>query len=161
MLGIGERDRPLLQRSITLRARSKHFNNQRTATYESRRKESLMLRPRRDLDLDVDEFLAIRKAEGLRIDPRTAEVTWVYAEPFDPYGIYEVPEEHQLVGREYFARAPGSEIWVNFGDLPHETRRALWEAHHPKLGFPGSLPFGLFRPEKSRNASPHRDREPN
>jgi hypothetical protein len=100
-------------------------------------KGPLMLRPRRDID--VDEFLAIRKAGGLKIDPRTAEVTWWYAQTLDPYGIFVVPDEYQQVGREYFARAPGSEIWVEFGDLPDETRHALWEAHHRELAFPAGL----------------------
>jgi hypothetical protein len=95
-----------------------------------------MLTPRRDLD----EFLAIRKAEGLKIDPRTAEVAWVYAETFDPYGLHIVPDELSMVGREYFARDPGSDIWVRFEDLPENTQGALWQAHKQDLVFPAGLP---------------------
>ena len=41
----------------------------------------------------------------------------------DPYGVYpDLPEECQQVGREYFARSTGSDIWVHFHDLPEETR---------------------------------------
>ncbi len=90
---------------------------------------------------DVEAFLAIRRAEGLNIDPATAEVTWTYAQTMDPYGIYDdLPEQCWQAGREYFARAPGSDIWVQFGDLPKATREALWEAHHRELAFP-AIPF--------------------
>ena len=59
--------------------------------------------------MTVDEWLAIRKEAGRKIDPETAEVEWTYAQTLDPYGIYpELPEEWQQVGREYFARSPGS-----------------------------------------------------
>jgi hypothetical protein len=75
-----------------------------------------------------DEFLAARKETGLRIDPNTAEVMWDYVQTLDPYGIDpELPEELQQVGRAYFARAPGSDVWVCFYDLPDATRDALWE----------------------------------
>ena len=71
---------------------------------------------------------AIRKEAGLKIDPETAEVTWIYGLTLDPYGVYpDLPEELQQVGREYFARSPGSDVWVKFGDLPEATRDALWK----------------------------------
>jgi hypothetical protein len=35
----------------------------------------------------VEEWLAIRKEEGLKIDPDTAEVNWHYAQTLDPYGV--------------------------------------------------------------------------
>ena len=45
-------------------------------------------------------WLAIRKEAGLKIDPETAEVEWIYALTLDPYGVYpEMPEELQQVGR--------------------------------------------------------------
>ena len=91
-----------------------------------------------------EEFLAIRKAAGLKIDARIAEVTWCYAQTLDPYGICELPEECRQVGREYFARAPGSDIWVWLGDLPQETSEALWEAHKRELAFPAGLPIDLL-----------------
>ena len=35
--------------------------------------------------MDVEQWLAIRKEVGLKIDPETAEVDWHYARTFDPY----------------------------------------------------------------------------
>jgi len=88
------------------------------------------------------EWLAIRKQAGREIDPDTAEVFWDYGQVLDPYGIHpELPEEYQCVGRNYFARAPGSDIWVEFGDLPSATRDALWEKHKDELAFPAGLPL--------------------
>ena len=85
-------------------------------------------------------WLAIRKEAGLKIDPETAEVDWEYALTLDPYGVYpQLPEEYQQVGRAYFARSPGSDVWVNFGDLPEATRDALWKKHRSKLAFPAGL----------------------
>ena len=85
-------------------------------------------------DMMTDEerkiWLAIRKEAGLKIDPETAEVDWTYAATLDPYGIDpELPEENRDVGRQYFARAPGSDMWVSFYDLPKATRDALWKKH--------------------------------
>jgi hypothetical protein len=91
---------------------------------------------------DREHWLEIRKKEALRIDPETAEVTWWYAQTLDPYGVldeWELPEEFHQVGREYFACAPGSKIWVEFGDLPAETRKHLWNRDSCKLAFPAGL----------------------
>jgi hypothetical protein len=83
--------------------------------------------------MPVEQWLAIRREAGLKIDAETAEVNWRYAQTLDPYGIYpEPPDECWQVGREYFARSPGSDIWVEFGDLPKATRDALWEKHSRK-----------------------------
>ena len=91
-------------------------------------------------EMTVDQWLAIRKEEALKIDSSTAEVDWIYALTLDPYGVYpDLPEECQQVGREYFARRPGSDVWVVFGDLPEETRDVLWERHKSKLAFPAGL----------------------
>jgi hypothetical protein len=74
----------------------------------------------------VKEWLALRKEAGLKIDPETAEVCWSYVELSDPYGIYpERPDGYRCIGRDYFARAPGSDIWVWVGDLPKATDDAL------------------------------------
>jgi hypothetical protein len=70
---------------------------------------------------------ALLKIAGRHIDPETAGVCWEYALTLDPYGVYpDLPEEYQQVGRAHFARSPGSDIWVEFGDLPVATRQALW-----------------------------------
>jgi hypothetical protein len=84
---------------------------------------------------------AIRKEVGLRINPETAEVAWNYVEILDPYddGIILDPETRGCIGRGYFARSPGSKIWVEFGDLPEATAKALWGDHKKDLAFPAGL----------------------
>jgi hypothetical protein len=90
--------------------------------------------------MNVDQFLAIRKEAGLKIDPATAEVCWIYAQTLDPYGLgLDIPEEYQQIGREYFARSPGTDIWVLFRDLPDETEKALWARHERDLAFPAGI----------------------
>ena len=84
-------------------------------------------------------WLASRQEAGLKIDPETAEVEWTYAQTLDPYGVYPLLPEEYCVGREYFARSPGSDVWVWFGDLPDAIRSALWEKHKSKLAFPAGL----------------------
>jgi hypothetical protein len=103
-------------------------------------------------DEEREIWLAIRKEAGLKIDPEIAEVEWTYGETGNPYGVLPVlPDDIvQQVEREYFARAPGSDVWVHFGDLPKATREALWKKHSSKLAFPAGLEeFVLFEEEKS------------
>jgi hypothetical protein len=65
---------------------------------------------------------------------------YTYVQVLDPYGDNpDLPEECQQVGRDYFARSPGSDVWVWFGDLPDATRDALWKKHKRKLAFPAGL----------------------
>ena len=90
-------------------------------------------------EFDREKYLAIRKAEAAKIDCAVAEVTWVYAQTLDPYGVYELPEECHQIGREYFARNPGSEIWVHFDDLPDPIRDRLWKTHRVARAFPAGL----------------------
>jgi hypothetical protein len=92
------------------------------------------------VEVTVKYLEALRKAVGLHIDPETADVEWTYAQTLDPYGDDpNLPEECWQVGREYFARSPGSDVWVSFHDLPDATRDALWEKHKSKLAFPAGL----------------------
>jgi hypothetical protein len=52
--------------------------------------------------LETEQWLAVRKEAGLKIDPETAEVDWDYGLDLDPYGVYdewELPEEYHQVGR--------------------------------------------------------------
>jgi hypothetical protein len=86
-------------------------------------------------ELTVEEWLAIRKAEGPKIDPSTAEWGWCYAPMGNPYGVYP-PDERDYIGRECFARRPGSQIWVAFSDLPEEARSTLSNRPVVKLSFP-------------------------
>jgi hypothetical protein len=89
---------------------------------------------------NVEQWFTKRKEAGLKIDPETAEVCWIYAQTLDPYGIYpDLPAECRQVGRAYFARSPGTDKWVHFPDLPDETRTALWQRHNSKLAFPAGL----------------------
>jgi hypothetical protein len=79
-----------------------------------------------------DQFLAEREQAGLKIAPATAEVSRTWGPPFDPYGIVgeeNLPPTCQGYGstKLYWACSPGSDIWVEFGDLPDETRMALRE----------------------------------
>jgi hypothetical protein len=79
---------------------------------------------------EIEQWLAARKEEGLKIDPETAETEWWYAQTVDPYDVDpDLPEEFWQVGREYFASSPGSDIWVSFGDLPKATCERLWAKH--------------------------------
>lgn len=82
----------------------------------------------------MKEWLAIRKQAALQIDLETAEVDWSHEWDGDPYRVGpEIPEEDRQVGREYYARSPGSDVWVWFGDLPTTTQDALWKKHKRKL----------------------------
>ena len=69
-------------------------------------------------------WLAVRKEAAKQIDPNTAEVFWEYGPIGDPYGLLP-PLEESDADRHYFARAPGSEVWVSFDDLPDEVCQAL------------------------------------
>jgi hypothetical protein len=92
------------------------------------------------VEVTVEYLRKLRTAVGLQIDPETAEVFWHYAQTLDPYGDYrDLPEECQQVGRAYFARSPGSDVWIEFSDLPERTRKALWEEHKSKVAFPAGL----------------------
>jgi hypothetical protein len=73
------------------------------------------------------EERAIRKAEGLLIDPATAEIMWEFGRLLDPYGVLHEtkPEMEDNIGKIWFTRAPESDIWVEFRDLPESTRKAI------------------------------------
>jgi hypothetical protein len=73
---------------------------------------------------EVEKWLQIRKDEALKIDPATAEMTWDYADVCDPYGVNPCPGQ-ACIGREWFVRSPGSDVWVWWGDLPEEVQNAL------------------------------------
>ena len=75
------------------------------------------------------------------IEPETAEVMWDYGYTIDHYGVDpDLPEECRQIGRNYFARSPGSDVWISFRDLPDTTRTALWETPRSVLEFP-ACPF--------------------
>jgi hypothetical protein len=76
--------------------------------------------------ITTQEWLAIQMAEGLKINPETAEVECYYEAKFE-HGVYypRLPEECRGIGREYFARGPGSDIWISFQNLPKAIRKRL------------------------------------
>jgi hypothetical protein len=85
--------------------------------------------------MTTEQWLAIRREAALQIDPETAEVMWKYANIADPYGIYsDCPEE--CIGKVYFARPSGSDVWVDFEDLPDATVKALREKQELRRAFP-------------------------
>jgi hypothetical protein len=87
------------------------------------------------VNVTVKYLNALRQAIGRHIDPETAEVWWTYAHTVDPYYDFpNLPEEWQQLGREYFARSPGSKVWISFGDLPEATRDALWKKRMERQG---------------------------
>jgi hypothetical protein len=107
------------------------------------------------------QWLAIRKKAGRKIDPETAEVMWGYEKTGDPYGLDpELPDEPVQGGRAYFARSPGSDIWVWFGDLPDATEDALWKKHKASLAFPAGLPIEFFAGRYKDQDSPQESRAP-
>ena len=77
--------------------------------------------------ISVEQILANRMREELKIDPATAKVHWTWAQVLDPYGIFTLGPEEECVGRMYYAISPESGMRVWFGDLPDTTRKALWE----------------------------------
>jgi hypothetical protein len=103
-------------------------------------KETRMTRESELTRVERKTRLAIRKEAGLKIDPETAEVFWEYGSVRDPYYLFEHGDDWEdNIGRNYFARSPGSDVWVWFGDLPEATRDALWEKHKSALAFPAGL----------------------
>lgn len=80
----------------------------------------MQMPPQNDKLDDVQQWLEIRKAAGREIDPETARLHWAYRYTMDPYGVEkDLPDECKQIGREWFARAPGSDIWVSFDDIPN------------------------------------------
>ena len=63
-------------------------------------------------DLEIQNFLMDCRREPLEID-RAAEVMWDYRYVCDPYDVRKNgTEEQEQIGRDYFARRPGSDSWV-------------------------------------------------
>jgi hypothetical protein len=85
--------------------------------------------------MTLEQWLAIRREAALQIDPETAEVMWKHTNVVDPYGVYpDCPEE--CIGRVYFARPSGSDVWVCFDDLSDATVKALREKQELRRAFP-------------------------
>jgi hypothetical protein len=82
-------------------------------------------------EMKIDEYrklMAMRIAAGRLIDPATTKICWRHACMFDPYGDgLDIPEDLQIVGREYYVRASGAEtwMWVHVNDLPERSRDVI------------------------------------
>jgi hypothetical protein len=64
-----------------------------------------------DMMTDEERETGSRSARTLVLRS-SAEVDWSCAQTLDPYGVGpKLPEEFQQVGREHFARSPGSNVW--------------------------------------------------
>jgi hypothetical protein len=97
----------------------------------------------RMVSIRAEIWHALLKIAGRQIDPENAEVRWRFGQVVHPYGVDpDLPPEFDCVGRCYFARAPGSRVWVEFGDLPEATRQALWiRAGRPPSIIDDEVPF--------------------
>lgn len=95
-------------------------------------RETLELLSRYDRFADSDE----RRDVGLRIDPSTAEVFFIYGEVGNPYGDHEVDPAESCWGPQFFAFDPRERVAVHFWDLPEETERLL-EAKQRKANAEG------------------------
>lgn len=82
----------------------------------------------RTVEVTTEYLNALRRAVGQLIDPEMAEVNWWHVEMADPYGDYaELPPHFQCTGRAHFARAPGTDVWIELADLPDATYERLCE----------------------------------
>jgi hypothetical protein len=82
------------------------------------------------VEVTVEYLTALRKEVGRHIDPDTAEAIRHHANIFDPYYDFpNLPEEYHSVDKECFARAPGSEIWIHFSDLPEGIAQKIYDRY--------------------------------
>jgi len=80
--------------------------------------------------IPVKEWLEMRTEAALKIDPETALILRSHVCPSSPYGTYsKIPEHCEEIFDDYYARSPGSDVWVYAGDLPKEVARALEKRH--------------------------------
>ena len=91
------------------------------------------LKTEREQWLTKDEWDTIRRGAGQLIDIETAEVIFIYSRELEPHGDDE-PEGAGWPYRGAYVRAPGSEEWVHWQDLPKETRDDLWCKYFNDIG---------------------------
>ncbi len=72
------------------------------------------------------EFLRIRKEAGKLIDPERAQCFIIEDDITDPYGVRGYSPDESVCGRLYYAKNPGSEIWVEFHDIQRGIRDKLF-----------------------------------
>ena len=74
----------------------------------------------------IEQRRESRREAGRKIDPATALVTVAHRYLLDPYDDgYFIPLEARCMGAVEFARAPDSDEWIDFADLPEATVDAL------------------------------------
>ena len=77
--------------------------------------------------ISAEEWIAIvKKAAALAINSETAEISSLYGPTNDPYSD-GLTGRAQEWGKHFFARSPGTDIWVPFRDLPPTVLKALWD----------------------------------
>jgi hypothetical protein len=74
---------------------------------------------------EIEVFLARRRMEGAKIDPKNVVVALRHTYVFDPYRVYELSDEEKCIGSARFFRRPDSDIWVSEDDLPIEVLDAI------------------------------------
>jgi hypothetical protein len=83
---------------------------------------------------EINEWLALYKEVGSKIDPETAEVSCRYTNLEDPYGLWpDLVENGDCVERVAFARLLETDIWVMFDHLPETTYARLDERFRERL----------------------------
>jgi hypothetical protein len=129
------------------RLRNEDFQLQRTGIhgFDSEEEKAAW----RSKQADIEEWLAIRKAEALKIDPDTAEVDWEYGQTLDRYGVYpELPDEYENILRAFRVAKSGS-ILAIFPKRPEIVCRL-----DAAVSFqPGSE--ALLRPLRCPQVTPH------
>jgi hypothetical protein len=106
----------------------------------------------------LEQLSWLRSFAGQCIDSDTAEVRREYSFFLDPYGVTQHKSQKPMA--HYFARPPGSDIWVAWEDLPYEVEWRLWQKHKqtdPMLREPTScwaafVNSQYFRPEEETPA---------
>jgi hypothetical protein len=83
------------------------------------------------IDRSLEQISWLQSFAAQRIDPETAEVKCEYSWFLDPYGITQM--QCQQLMPHYFARSPGSDIWVAWDDLPYEIELRLWRKHKQRV----------------------------
>jgi hypothetical protein len=120
---------------------SKHFERRTHTTKPSRNRKIRTA----TVTLSLEEWKAWRRAAGLHIDPETAEISWDYQQLGDPYRVHpELAADLDSAGPTYFARSPGTSVWIEFGDLPETTRDELWRKYKKRLAFQVAFDFFDF-----------------
>jgi hypothetical protein len=101
---------------------------------------------------EVEDFLARKREADLKIGGATAELDWFHGETLDPYELgIVIPEEMSYIERHYFACAPESDEWVEFGELPDETREVIWRRENAKRGARPTVRDIVDQPKEDRN----------